>query len=145
MNLKIGLNSFDMRKTALAILISVFLAVPAYGQQTFSSLEPDSVTVSVESLRELKHEYKILERQVQLQDSIIAEQEYQIELYERRTAKDSVILDLAERQLEVRKERIKIRDERIERLEEQKTWERIKRYIWTGGSLIIGFFVGNAI
>lgn len=132
-----------MRISILFLIFSLF-ATPAFAQDVPEGAEPDSVTVSVESLRNLKHEFKILERQVELQDSIIAEQDYQINLYEKRADQDSLINDLTEQQLEIRDERIKMRDERIQRLERQKTWEQLKKYIWAGGSLVIGFLLGSA-
>lgn len=126
-------------KNYLILFLSVLVfANPAYAQ------EKDSVTVSVEALQNLKVEYAELEKTVSLQDSLIEELEYQIKLYEQRSRQDSLLINLTEEKLEVKDERIKIRDERIGRLEEQRTWEKIKKYIWTTGALVIGFFVGNA-
>jgi peptidoglycan hydrolase CwlO-like protein len=133
-----------MRKLLTAILLSVFLCVPAYGQEVPDDPARDSVTVSVEALRNLKHEYTILENKVEIQDSIIVEQARQIDLYEKRTDQTEKIDRILKKRIKIRDERIEMRDERIERLEKEKTWEQIKKYIWTLGGLAIGFLVGGA-
>jgi hypothetical protein len=132
-----------MRIYFATFLVSLFLCVPAFGQG--GSPTQDSVTVSVEALQNLKNEFKILENKVEVQDSIIVEQTRQIELYEKRTAQTKKIEEILKKRLKIRDDRIKMRDERIDRLEKENTWEKIKRYIWTGGALLIGFFVGIAL
>lgn len=131
-----------MRQLAFAFLIFTLTAAPAFGQTVPS--EKDSVTVSVEALRNLKEHVQEQERKIALQDSLIEEQAHQIDLWQEKARQDSLILNLTEQRIDVKNERIEIRDERINRLEEQKTWETIKRYIWTGGSLVIGFLIGSA-
>jgi glutamyl-tRNA reductase len=131
-----------MRQLVFAFLIFAFTAAPAFGQTT--PPKRDSVTVSVEALRNLKEDFQEQKRKIALQDSLIEEQAHQIELWQEKSRQDSLILDLTEQRLEIKNERIKIRDERINRLEEEKTWEKIKKYIWAGGSLVIGFFIGSA-
>lgn len=146
-SLKIGLKDSTakaMRKTVFAIILSLLFSVPALGQDVPDNPAQDSVTVSVESLRGLKQEFTILENKTEIQDSIIAEQTRQINLYERRVEQTAKIDTLLKQRLEIRDERIEMRDERIQRLEEEKTWEQVKRYIWTLGSLAIGFLVGSA-
>ena len=144
---KIGLKSLTnnaMRKIAFFIAFSLLFSAPAFGQEVPDDPVQDSVTVSVESLRNLKQEFTILENKVEIQDSIITEQTRQIKLYERRVDQTAKIDTLLKQRLKIRDERIEIRDERIERLEDEKTWEQIKKYIWTVGSLAIGFLVGSA-
>lgn len=131
-----------MRQLVFAFLIFAVTAAPAFGQTT--PPKRDSVTVSVEALRNLKEDFQEQKRKIALQDSLIEEQAHQIELWQEKSRQDSLILDLTEQRLEIKNERIKIRDERINRLEEEKTWEKIKKYIWAGGSLVIGFFIGSA-
>lgn len=131
-----------MRQFVLAFLIFAFTAAPTFGQT--APPEKDSVTVSVEALRNLKEDFQEQKRKIALQDSLIEEQAHQIELWQEKSRQDSLILDLTEQRLEIKNERIKIRDERISRLEEEKTWEQIKKYIWTLGGLAIGFLVGGA-
>ena len=133
-----------MRQLAFAFLIFALTAAPAFGQSVPDEPEKDSVTVSVEALRNLKEDYQEQKRKIALQDSLIGEQARQIELWQEKARQDSLILNLTEQRLAVKEERIAIRDERIDRLEEEKTWETIKRYIWTGGSLVIGFLIGSA-
>lgn len=106
--------------------------------------EKDSVTVSVESLRNLKEEFMELERTVKLQDSLIAELEHQTELYEERARQDSAIIAINEEKLEIKDERIAIRDEQIEELRRQNTWGEIKKFIWTAGGILLGFLLGSA-
>lgn len=135
-----------MRQLAFAFLIFALTAAPAFGQSVPDEppASKDSVTVSVEALRNLKEDFQEQKRKIALQDSLIEEQAHQIELWRKKSRQDSLILDLTEQRLEIKDERIEMRDERINRLEEQKTWETIKRYIWTGGSLVIGFLIGSA-
>lgn len=135
-----------MKRLVPLVLIFALLSGPAVAQDVPDDPPPekDSVTVSVEALRNLKERFTELERKTALQDSLIEEQKHQIKLYERRVRQDSLILNLTEQKLDVRQERINMRDERIQRLEDEKTWEQIKKYIWTAGSLVIGFLLGSA-
>lgn len=134
-----------MKRLAILVLTFSLLVPVTYGQQAPDGpTAKDSVTVSVEALRNLRFEYRKLERKAEIQDSIIAEQEYQIDLYKRRLQQDSVIVDLTEERLKIKDERIKARDERIERLERQNTWEQIKKFAWSAGTLVIGFLLGSA-
>jgi peptidoglycan hydrolase CwlO-like protein len=133
-----------MRTVVATFLISLFFCVPVFGQEVPNNPAQDSVTVSVEALRNLKHEFTILENKVEIQDSIITEQTRQIKLYEKRVKQTEEIDQIIKERLKIREERIEMRDERIKRLEEEKTWEQIKRYIWTIGGLAIGFLVGSA-
>lgn len=134
-----------MKRFLLAFLIFALTAAPTLAQEVPDTpSEKDSVTVSVESLRELKEQFTEQERKIALQDSLIEEQAHQIDLWEQRARQDSVILALTEKRLEIKQERINMRDDRIKRLERNKTWEQIKKYIWAGGSLVIGFLLGSA-
>ena len=131
-----------MRRFALAILLFVFVGSAL--TNTALAQEKDSVTVSVESLQNLKKEFAKQKKTISLQDSLIKELELQTTLYKRRAEKDSLILNITEKRLEIKNERLKMRDERIERLEKENTWERIKKFIWTLGGLAIGFLIGSA-
>ena len=131
-----------MRRFALAILLFVFVGSAL--TNTALAQEKDSVTVSVESLQNLKKEFAKQKKTISLQDSLIEELELQTTLYKRRAEKDSLILNITEKRLEIKNERLKMRDERIERLEKENTWERIKKFIWTLGGLAIGFLIGSA-
>lgn len=133
-----------MRHFAIAFLIFAFTAAPALGQVETPPPEKDSVTVSVESLRNLKEEFTELKRTTEIQDSLIAELDHQNDLYEERARTDSMIIAITEKKIEIKNDRIELRDERIDKLESERTWERIKRYIWTAGALAIGFLVGGA-
>jgi len=135
-----------MKRFVFAFLVFAFTATPALAQEVPDTPPPekDSVTVSVESLRELKEQFTEQKRKIALQDSLIEEQAHQIDLWERRARQDSLILDLTEKRLEIKQERIDMRDDRINRLERGKTWEQIKKYIWAGGSLVIGFLLGSS-
>ncbi|WP_263787306.1 hypothetical protein [Salinibacter grassmerensis] len=124
-----------MNKVFAALLIVAFLTCPAKAQT-------DSVTVSTEALRNLKESVEERKRRVELQDSLIEEQARQIELYEEKALRDSTILQLTEKQLDIKDERIKARDERISRLEEQKLYQKIRSYVTVAGGLIIGYFIG---
>ena len=120
-------------------LVLTLFAVPVAAQDVPNGpTEKDSVTVSVEALRNLKHEFQILERKVELQDTIIVEQNDQIEIYKKRIRQDSLLHDLNEKQLEIRNERISIKEEQIEELERRNFWLKIA----TGVGTVLGFVFG---
>jgi hypothetical protein len=129
-----------MKRFAFAILLFAFVGASPQAK----AQKKDSVTVSVESLRDLKQKFAKQKRTILLQDSLIKELELQTALYKRRAEKDSLILDITEERLDIKDERLKMRDERIEKLEKENTWERIKKFIWTAGGIAIGFLVGSA-
>lgn len=135
-----------MKRFLFIFLVFAFTATPAVAQDVSENPSPekDSVTVSVESLRELKEQFTEQKRKIALQDSLIKEQTRQIGLWEQRVHQDSLILNLTKKRLDIKQERIDMRDDRIKRLERNKTWEEIKKYIWAGGTLVIGFLLGSA-
>jgi hypothetical protein len=126
--------------TALAFIFAIGFAPAAAQDVPDGPTEKDSVTVSVEALRNLKHEFNVVERKVELQQVVIEEQDRQIKLYKRRVHQDSTLEALNKKQLEVRQERIELRDERIKELEQQNTWLKIG----TGAAAVVGFLLGAA-
>jgi len=127
-------------KRFLIAFTFLFLLFPQTGlSQEKPVSEDDSVTVSVEALRNLKHEHKVLQRKVALQDTIIQEQEYQIQLYQKRLKQDSTLNVLNKKQLSIRNERIELRDDRIESLENRNTWLRVG----AAAGIVLGFVLGS--
>lgn len=105
--------------------------------------EEDSITVSVEAIQNLQAEFNKLSNKVTIQDSIIAEQADQIQLWQKKARQDSVLLALSNEQQDVLRERMEIRDERIQKLEDKNLWLRIRGYVWTAGGIVIGFLAGS--
>lgn len=128
-----------MKRILPFLFAFIFLVAPVAAQEAPEGpTTKDSVKVSVEALRNLKHEFKILERKVELQDTVITEQTRQIELYEKRIRQDSLLNDLNEKQLKIRNERIQIKEEQIQRLERRNLWLKIA----TGVGTVLGFVLG---
>lgn len=128
-----------MKRILPLLFVLILFPAPALAQDApVAPIEKDSVTVSVEALRNLKHEFQILERKVELQDTIIVEQNRQIELYEKRIRQDSLLNDLNQKQLEIRNERIQVKEEQIQRLERRNFWLKVA----TGAGTVVGFVLG---
>jgi len=129
-----------MIRKLLYILPLLFLfAFPVQAQE-----QPDSVTVSFEALQNLQKAHKELKAKVAIQDSIIAEQEREIKLWENRAKQDSIIRDLTEERAQVLRERMELRDEKIQQLKRENFWLRIRSYLFTAGGVLIGIVIGGA-
>lgn len=126
-----------MYRYILVFFLSAFLLQPSVAQKK------DSITVSVEAIQNLQAEFNELSKTVTIQDSIIAEQAEQIQLWRERARQDSTLLALSDKRMKITKARFKIRKDRIKELEKKNLWLRIRSYVWTVGGIVIGFLAGG--
>lgn len=129
------------RKLLLTIPLLFLFAFPAQAQKA----QPDSVTISFEALQGLQEAHKEMKRKVEIQDSIITEQERQIQLWQARAKQDSLIQELAKERAKVIKQRMKLRDEQIKELKRDNFWLRIKQYAYMAGGILLGIVTGGFV
>lgn len=107
------------------------------------SAPPDTLCFETEIIRRMEQDITRLEFRDSLQTELIGELRGQNERYRNLVVRDSIVIANMEQRVEIFRDRIAIRDERINELQSQVEAANRQRYWWLAGGVALS--VGTAI